>query len=352
MNVIHLFRNLKFGGCQTLALSIVTSSDTTINHYALYLNEEDHDDESMKLDFQSYFKEVIFIDQKSYSKSEIVNEINSLITQFNIAKMVSWFYPYSLKLNIGCEIVHHAGMAALPKFTKQWFKNNIVFTLYSKIRKNDTVVYASEHILKSHHDNYFFLPKNKCVIYNGVDDSKFHFFERHRPVRKFIMIGRLDGSKDFDSYIKVANAVSSKYPVSFSIAGDGIDRERLEKINNSLEGAVSFLGTVKNLQISMSEYDSLIFLNKPVEGFGNVIVEAMLSGLLVVSNNLGASKEIISNGFSGILVDNIDELERVIVSVIEGRSDIFDMRKEARCIASTKFSSKKCAYEYNQLLRK
>lgn len=354
MNIFHLFRNLKYGGCQTLALTLINELKDD-NHYIIYLNEEVDQESSM---FKSFFiinNDVLFLDQRKLKLKEIELEIENYISINGGGVLLSWFYPYSLKLKLKFPILHHAGMAALPFYSVQWLKNVILFRFLNVMKSNDMVVYASNHIFYSHQKSYLYFPKNSSIIYNAVDHHKFKFSQKIRSYapKKFIMVGRLDGSKDFDSFIDLAATITQEYRVKFYIAGDGNDRRRLEEKNKNLNSPVLFLGNVSNLNEELLNYDVMIFLNKPIEGFGNVIVEAMLSGLLVISNNIGASKEIIVNNVTGILVDDYKSLVITVSSLLKNSDiDIEKMVFNAYQDAVKRFSSKGFSQEYKVCLEK
>ncbi|MGD6735129.1 glycosyltransferase [Photobacterium leiognathi subsp. mandapamensis] len=351
MEIVHIFRNLKYGGCQSLALSIMKNMGNDIRHVVVYLNEDDNT-ESCRSEFEKYTDKLLFVSQKDLSLNNVRSYILSLKTDKTV--FLSWFYPYSLKLNLGKNAIHHAGMAALPFFSLQWLKNNIVFLLSRVTKKNGgKVIYASEHIKKSHKEKYILTPSNSSVIYNGISKELFkHRVSSSKKIKKVIMVGRLDGSKDFDSYIRLASIFNDR-GLLFYIAGDGADRTRLEYLNDELNANVCFLGTVKDLHESLSSYDLMIFLNKNIEGFGNVIVESMLSKVLVISNNIGASPEIISNGKTGFLSNNFHSLVDILDSVINMQKEDYDRVVNAAFIdASNRFSAKLCSKSYLEEMTK
>lgn len=306
---LHIFRNLKYGGCQTLALSIIENS-SDLKHIVVYLN----DDDEMLNDFQNKVECVSYIDQKK-GASLVSKYINELIFQYRVTTVISWFYPYTLRLNIESKcIINHVGMACLPFNKIQFYKNFINYIMYRSKIKNQITVFASNHIKKTF-EKYIYPNINSYTIYNGVAINKYNISVCKKK-NSIIMIGRLDGSKDFDTYIKLSND-SRFIDCQFYIAGDGSDRVRLSQLNDRLGGKVQFLGTVKNIPDILSWIDISIFLNKNIEGFGNVLIEAMASNCIVISNNLGASKEIITNESDGFLVNNYHELSNKLLEIIE-----------------------------------
>lgn len=346
MKIYHLFRNLKFGGCQTQALSIINYMEED-QHYVIYLNEEEKVEDSMIDTFSSCCDNVFYISQVDKRFADVNDEINSIVKKDSV--LVSWFYPYSLRLRLSIPVFHHAGTAA-GRLGVQWLKNQIIF-ISSYFRKK-SIIYASQHIENSYKDRYFMPPTSKNVIYNGVDVRKFKGESRYlENCNKFLMVGRLDGSKDFDSFVKLAHDIKKmRVEAEFTIVGDGCDRERLERLNYSLGSPVFFKGRVNDMPREYREHGVFLFFNREIEGFGNVIVEAMLSGLLVVSNNLGASKEIIDHGVNGFLMDGYGSYLDLILEVIDGE-DIVGIVNNGQDKASLEFSASRSAMRYGEVLR-
>lgn len=166
------------------------------------------------------------------------------------------------------------------------------------------------------------------------------------------MVGRLDGSKDFDSFIKLASVIKQENKAEFYIAGIGNDIKRLEALNKNFGFPVSFLGNISDIHKKLHNYDVMVFLNKPIEGFGNVLVEAMLSGLLVISNDIGASKEIIKHNNTGLLASDFDSLVSIVFDIINNKIDCERLIENAYHDAMIRFSSVVFSKEYKTCLER
>ncbi|WP_221394288.1 glycosyltransferase [Dyadobacter sp. NIV53] len=104
-----------------------------------------------------------------------------------------------------------------------------------------------------------------------------------------ISVGRLDeNQKDFTSLIKAIKIANANYNQSYKllIVGAGRDKEYLEKlvIDNSLQKFVFFIGNQRNPYPYIAN-SSLLVLSTKFEGFGNVLLEAIILGKLAISSD-------------------------------------------------------------------
>ena len=122
-----------------------------------------------------------------------------------------------------------------------------------------------------------------------------------------IMVARLElKEKDFFTLFKAYKIVLEKdKKLKLYILGDGSDRE---KINNKikeldLEGKIILLGKKENPYPWIKNSQLLIHSSKS-EGFGLVLVEALILNKIVISTDCPVGpKEICDNGKYGVLVE-------------------------------------------------
>jgi len=98
------------------------------------------------------------------------------------------------------------------------------------------------------------------------------------------------------------------------IAGEGPDRFRLERIAAEIgvQSRISFLGCVPNKEMPDLMSRTTIFVAPSIrmgeveEGSSIVVLEAMASGVPVIATDVGGLVELVSNGKTGILVQERD----------------------------------------------
>jgi glycosyltransferase involved in cell wall biosynthesis len=124
-----------------------------------------------------------------------------------------------------------------------------------------------------------------------------------------VAAGRLERSKGFDLLIDAWIQVARRHPDwQLRIYGSGsLERDLREQIRAlGLEGSVHLMGFSTALQEEMSRC-SLFVLSSRSEGYGMVLVEAMATGVPVVSFDCPTGpREIIHHGRDGLLVPNRD----------------------------------------------
>ncbi len=155
--------------------------------------------------------------------------------------------------------------------------------------------------------------------HKGVVRKKFGFgFD----VKMVLFVGNLIKLKRVDILIKAFNGVANKYPRSILIIiGSGPLRHKLDFLVNKLrlKSRVRFIGRVepKNVAIFMNAADVLV-LPSSSEGRPNVVLEALASGLPVVTTNVGDIGNFIRDGYNGFIVgiDDINSLERKLCSLL------------------------------------
>ncbi|MBQ4799516.1 glycosyltransferase family 4 protein [Pseudoalteromonas sp. MMG006] len=318
--VLHIFRNLKYGGNQALAYNIIRYSSPEYSHSILSLQ----DDLEMRNEFESLGCAIKVIPHKESSFSCFKKKYKDFVDESGFCTVVTWFYPFVLRLDIpNVNFVHHIGTAPLKSPAKQWVKNLLLVHFYK--RNMGQFVFASDYIQNKNKETFAVNFKNSRVIHNGIDTKRFTPKVTYDHSSSFVitMVGRLDGSKDFDTLINISPEVKKLIPnLQVNIVGDGHDRGRLEQLAHSCQAddVVSFLGRRNDVPEVLQNSDLFVFLNKPLEGFGLVIVEAMSSGLPVISYNLGANAEIIKDGFDGFLVSSKEQLIVKIKEVYQSES--------------------------------
>lgn len=125
------------------------------------------------------------------------------------------------------------------------------------------------------------------------------------PKPFMLAAGRLVPQKGFDILIRAFALVARECEqLRIAIAGEGPAAQTLRDLvaQLRLDDRVLFLGTVRDLQTLMQQAEGFI-LSSRYEGFPNVLLEALASGLPVVATDCpGGPREILRDGEFGLLV--------------------------------------------------
>lgn len=144
------------------------------------------------------------------------------------------------------------------------------------------------------------------VIPNIVDDHAFVYRERRKDkaVFDFVSVGRLVPIKNFDKLIPAFAKADLGEKAKLNIIGDGPERNNLEKmvVATGLKDKVLFHGAATRDKIAEKFHDSDAFiLLSERETFGVAMVEAMYTGLPVISSRCGGPEDFITPD-NGILL--------------------------------------------------
>ena len=164
--------------------------------------------------------------------------------------------------------------------------------------------------------------------------------------KTIITSGRLVPQKDYHTLL---NAFSKIQNCQLIILGEGeLEQELKQKAKQlNIEENIHFMGFVKNPLALMKQAD-LFVLSSQWEGFGNVLVEALLCGLPIVSTNCRAGpSEILADGQYGTLVPVGDSqsLAKAIEKAINTPHDPDIQKKRA-----LEFSVEKICDQYETVM--
>lgn len=127
---------------------------------------------------------------------------------------------------------------------------------------------------------------------------------QHKKV--IIASGRLHKYKQFDLLIRAFSQLKDKHlNWDLIILGDGEERDSLNSmvVDLGMTGRVFLPGSIGNMS-EWYERADLFVLSSIVEGFPNVLLEAMTYGLPCISFDCDTGpRDMIQNGINGILVD-------------------------------------------------
>ena len=146
------------------------------------------------------------------------------------------------------------------------------------------------------------------VIPDGIDLEMFPPMERppRAPVRT-LGVGRLIPRKGFDTLIRAAAELQKREAAyEIAIVGGGQERARLEALAAELnvQERVRFIGSVPYEELPKQYADADIFaLTSLAEGMPLAALEAMATGLPVVSTRAQGMTELIEDGVNGRLFE-------------------------------------------------
>jgi len=162
-------------------------------------------------------------------------------------------------------------------------------------------------------------PEKVEIIRCGVDSTKFSQREEfiNNSIPKIGVIGRLVGKKGIDTLINaVALLKKQGRPVELHVAGSGPLENELRALvstNSLTESDVCFLGAIPHSEVAgfIKSLDMFVLPCKKdehgdIDGIPVVLMEAMLSGVPVISSQLSGIPELVIDKETGLLIQQND----------------------------------------------
>ena len=165
--------------------------------------------------------------------------------------------------------------------------------------------------------------QNVTVLSRGVATQQFSPIKRSAALRAswdvkpedlvILLVGRLAKEKNVGLVVSAFHAIKARVPTAKLVfVGDGPLRKPLEDACPDAH----FAGIRKGEELAAHYASADLFLFPSLtETFGNVVPEALASGLAVLSYSCAAAQELITDGINGVLVEAGDELAFVNASV-------------------------------------
>ncbi|HUO56033.1 MAG TPA: glycosyltransferase family 4 protein [Candidatus Paceibacterota bacterium] len=183
------------------------------------------------------------------------------------------------------------------------------------------------------------------VVYNGLSMEGYPFQEE--PEDYLLYVGRISMEKGVHAAIDVANELDM--PLIIAAKVDDHDRQYYRQyIEPRLSSRVQWIGEVDERERNELMSKARCFLH-PVEWrepFGLTLIEAMACGCPIVAFNKGSIPEIVKDGTTGFVVEDVGEM----VAAVERIGSI--SRSVCRAHALTNFSAGKMADEYEKVYKK
>ncbi|MGZ8524845.1 MAG: N-acetyl-alpha-D-glucosaminyl L-malate synthase BshA [Chitinophagaceae bacterium] len=226
------------------------------------------------------------------------------------------------------------------------------------INQSDAITAVSEN-LRDETYRTFKIEKEIEVIYNFVDVQRF----TRKPIDAFRKVIAPNGErillhtsnfrkiKRVQDVVKIFYEVHKQLPSKLLFVGDGPERQMAEELSRTLNVCddVRFVGKQEQIEDILAIAD-LFLLTSDYESFGLAALEAMASGVPVVSTNAGGLKEIMEQGETGYMADigDINAMSQFALDILK-KDDILSRFKKNASAHAKKYDISNIIPVYEKL---
>ncbi|MBI4685922.1 MAG: glycosyltransferase family 4 protein [Nitrospirae bacterium] len=254
-----------------------------------------------------------------------------------------------------------------PKWKRYSFPVNplhkMLLRIEKKIFSGTKIIVANSQMVKSQIIHHYNIPESKIkVVYNGVDLKRFSprnagLYRDH--VRKelgiddktilILFVGSGFERKGLKTLLRSLSIVNSEENLRLLVIGKGNIKKFMGiagKYNTT--NAVSFLGPQKDIEKYYAAADIFI-LPTIYDPFSNATLEAMASGIPVITTRNNGASELITDGKEGFILEDPLDFAALAEKITRALRDYKTMGYKARLRAEN-YSIEKAADEFIEII--
>lgn len=303
MKVLHVITNYAgMGGAEKMLSRLVESLPEVEHHIVSLMQISDLYESSIQ-----QCKTSVALNWRLISTPSVVWKLKEIIEDIQPDVIQGWMYH----ANVLATLAHQWSKTeasliwgirhSLASIQEESFSTKIALNASRLLSRSPNIIlYCAESALIQH-NHFGFKNKNSVVIPNGIPVNEFSL-EKSINLNQTIVgfAGRYHEAKGFPYLFEAISLVQrSNDSISFRIAGrnvsdknqeitDLIARHKIEK------NKITLCDQVANMPKFYNELD-LFVLSSITEGFPNVLVEAMASGVPCVTTDVGDAATIVRN---------------------------------------------------------
>lgn len=174
--------------------------------------------------------------------------------------------------------------------------------------------FASGVILQTERSKFFFNKRvqiKAVILPNSLNPDFIKTRYEGEREKRIVAVGRLDANKNHEMMIRAFASLKDKYPeYTLTIYGEGELHGYLEELADKLGVSESvFLPGIIPDVAAQIERAALFLLTSYSEGVSNALIEALATGLPVISTDVpsGGTAELMTDGVNGLIIPTGDQ---------------------------------------------
>jgi len=359
-NLLHVLAGMDRGGCEGNAICLIEGSPE-VSHHTLVLGEAG----AMSGEFARASVSIRHAGALGRGGKKVIASVSVAVDETKADGVIVWHGMVALPeiLHALCgfrgRVLVHGGNPAhsMPRSVdlRYWLREK-----WLGGRATAIYVCCSRHVADSFECSLYLRRFRRVVIPNGTRlcPAPLEHRAADRASGGFVvgMTARLDRIKDHATLLRSFALVLADFPdACLELAGEGELRRDLEALADGLAiaGRVRFLGTVPDVAAVHRTWDLFVYSTTKREGFGNALIEAMMSGLPCLASDTGPVREVVGRGGGGSLVapGEVAALADRIVALLRDGEARARLAAAGRKRAEETFSQEAFAEAYLKELR-
>ncbi len=237
-----------------------------------------------------------------------------------------------------------------------------LLTLEKNLFKTTPLIIANSKMIKKQIIQHYAVQENKItIIYNGVDLTRFTPENRvkwrdtvrrglsiHKDSLVVLFVGSGFERKGLHTLINSLPLLKEQYIKVLIIGKGNRDKYMAQAEKNAVSDKIFFLGPQKEIEKYYAAADVFV-LPTLYDPFSNATLEAMASGLPVITTKNNGAAEIIADGQEGYVLDSLfnkEELaDKISLSLKNGEKMAANARKRAAA-----FPIEKATQEFTEVI--
>ena len=299
--MVHVITNFSgVGGAEMMLSRLIQQTQNEYQHIIISLMQTSEVYASTLDLCATYFS----LNWNGLNSVAVLLKLKKLLKELSPKTIQCWMYHANVMTSLsllGCKNkpqvfwgIHHS--LAAPK--EESMSTKIALALSKLLTEQPTgIIYCAHSSLKQH-ELFGLNNRHSCVIANGVSLDKFQVnLSLHEPC-VIGFAGRYHLAKGY-AYLFETIAKLKNQPIIFKIAGHGacLDNPEITKYFDQYqldENKVQLLDQISDMPEFYQTIDAFL-MTSITEGFPNVLVEAMASGLPCISTDVGDAQYIVQD---------------------------------------------------------
>lgn len=357
--MVHVITNFAgVGGAEMMLARLIQYTEHQYEHVIIALMKTSEVYQSTLDRCQAHYA----LDWNGINTLGTVSKLRTLLKKLQPATVQCWMYHANVLTSLSI-----IGLAQKPKVVwgihhslaspkDESISTKIALGLSKILSQQASAIIYCAHSSMQQHQAFGFKNANSQVIANGVFLDKFQPNPQLHEPTVIGFAGRYHKAKGYPYLLQVIAELKDQ-PIIFKIAGSGANLDTPEIKQAFAEHQldlqkVKLFDQVSDMPAFYQSIDAFL-MTSITEGFPNVLVEAMASGLPCITTDVGDAKYIVEEKGWVVAPRDVAGLKAAILNYVKlSQADKRSLKQQTRARVEQNFSIQHVSQQYMTVWRK